>query len=110
MPFTDLDEHLAEAFGEYVAEIYLLRPSKSPEAYRTPQAKARQNMRRSARRTAQTAARWMVEMISGVRPTSCRGPECHNLLSPKPRRAVGIVLYCCRTCSNVGGRRRRSKH
>ena len=109
MPFTDLDEHLAEAFGEQVAEVPALPArAKSPESYRRAESKAKSNQRRKRALAAKRTARWLAELLDGTRPSRCDGPGCCNLLAPWPKRGAGITFFCGEDCSSARGYRRRA--
>lgn len=107
MAFTDLEEHLAEVFGERIAEHFPSRIGITDRARRSPEGYACQNAAKCAKRKAKREAKRLAELMDGTRPSRCDGPGCFNLLNPKPRNGIPF-LYCGIACEGARGRRRRA--
>lgn len=112
MAFTDLDEHLAEAFGERVAEHFagfgLLdkRPNKerySPGVYEAKEA------RKAERKHASRALRHLEDLATGRVPSTCLGPTCCNLM-PIALPEKGPAPTVCSTACMSRLRRWRRRH
>jgi hypothetical protein len=111
MAFTDLDEHLAEAFGEQVAEhfdgfgILDKRPNKeryNPGVYEAKEA------RKAERKHAETVEHHLAALASGAIPGTCEGPECCNLMPIEPPVRGAATTVCSADC--MMGRQLAQKH
>lgn len=112
MAFTDLDEHLAEAFGSYVADwrdgfsIVDRRPDKEQ---RTPEGAERHRLMGLARKHEAAKARHLAAMEAGVHPSTCCAHGCHHLLPMEPT-VGGPAMYCRDACKSREWRRRKALH
>ena len=109
MAFTDLAEHLEEVFSERGAEAGELpaRTGLTDRERRSSVGYAAKNARKCAKRAAAQEAKRRAELLDGTRPARCDGPDCCNLLNPKPRNGIRF-LFCGTDCTSARGYRRRN--
>lgn len=98
MAFTDLAEHLEEVFGEIRTEdqhTASVQSQRGSRGFRSAKEKRRVEHQRRIRRAME---RFMLEIASGVRPSTCCGPYCHHLL--KPQRGA-VRRFCSKYCERL---------
>lgn len=104
MPWEDLDSELAELFGaqaeraEAFGEGFHTFRHVSDRERRGPLAYAQHEAKKNASRREARHAVALAEFMSGVRPTSCTAPRCHNLLPVRANRGGIVRTTCSRYC------------
>lgn len=98
MAFTDLDEHVAEVFGDARAEDQHTTSVQSPRGSRGFRSKQEKRRLEHQRRIRRAMERFLQRMMSGEIPSTCRGPYCMSLLAPQRGVPKG---FCSDDCKKV---------
>lgn len=97
MSFTDLDEHLAEAFGDAErVEFAHARPQTQRKGSRRAFISRHEKHRREhMRRMKRAAEQFLLEARDGTRPTRCKRVGCCNVIHIV---RGPVQLFCGRAC------------